>query len=192
MTPASTSAANFGLLLVALVLMLHSAVGELTPRHVGHHLFAWQGDSNQCVINLDPNYDNYKTKCKVGNEPNHICFTHWAGDLKGALVCNLVEQLNVKKDLLIKDNHMKDFTMKDPAKPFVIKYPQLGAELLYFNFDSSTGCKDITFKRGEDEGWRIWVLDEDGNGKDINTKNYAETSKRLCSKWIRTHIKRNG
>ncbi|SYW82792.1 related to Mig1 protein, induced during biotrophic phase [Ustilago bromivora] len=85
-----------------------------------------------------------------------------------------------------------DFTIKDPTKSFVIKYPELRAELLYFNYDPHTGCKDITLKRGGDEAWRIWVSDEDGNGRGIDTKNYAETTKRLCSKWIHIHVKRDG
>ncbi|SAM82715.1 related to Mig1 protein [Ustilago bromivora] len=172
--------------------MLHSAVGELIPRHVSHHLFARQDISDQCVVNLASNYNEYKNKCEVGNEAKHPCFTHWAGDLNGALVCGLVDPLNIKKNLLIKNDHMTDFTIKDPTKSFVIKYPELRAELLYFNYDPHTGCKDITLKRGGDEAWRIWVSDEDGNGRGIDTKNYAETTKRLCSKWIHIHVKRDG
>ncbi|KAJ1026081.1 hypothetical protein NDA18_003741 [Ustilago nuda] len=194
MTRASTSAANFGLLLVALVLTLHSVVGELIPRHVSHHLFARQDISEQCAANLAPNLKEYQNKCEVENEPRHPCFTHWAGDLNEALICGLVDQLDVKKSLFFKDEQRKDFTIKDATKSFVIKYPQLGAELLYFNYNPKTGCKDITLRRGSNEKLRIWVADEDENGnvRDIDTWNHAETTKTLCTKWIRIHIKYDG
>ncbi|KAJ1031803.1 hypothetical protein NDA13_002190 [Ustilago tritici] len=193
MTQASTSTANFGLLLVALVLMHHSAVGELTPRHVCHHLFAQPSASDQCADNVDPNYKEYKTHCKVGNEAYHTCFTHWAGDLKDAQVCSLADPLYIKNSLLIKDIHKKDFTMKEATDTFMITYPKLGGvQLLFYNYDHETGCKDIKLVRGDNKAWRIWVSDEDGNGKDIDTKNYAEMAKRLCSKWIHIHIKRDG
>ncbi|KAJ1026525.1 hypothetical protein NDA13_003903 [Ustilago tritici] len=114
MTRASTSAANFGLLLVALVLMLHSVVGELTPKHVRHHLFARQNEY---------------------------------------------------------------FTIERAGDPFNIWYPNLGeVEFYYYNYNHSTGCKDIKLKRGNNSAWRIWVSDEDGNGKDIDTMNYVETT----------------
>ncbi|SYW83205.1 related to Mig1 protein, induced during biotrophic phase [Ustilago bromivora] len=94
--------------------------------------------------------------------------------------------------LMIKDNTMKDFTIEDPTDPFMINYPKHGGvRLLYENFDNSTGCKDITLYGGNDASWRIWVSDEDGNGKDIDTKNYKVMNKRLCSKWIHIHIKRD-
>ncbi|CCF51940.1 hypothetical protein NDA11_005905 [Ustilago hordei] len=117
---------------------------------------------------------------------------NWSGDFTAVAVCGLVDQLNVKESLFFKDEQRKDFTIKDATKSFVIKYPQFGAELLYFNYDHKTGCKDITLKRGSDERLRIWVADEDGNGRDIDTWNHAETTKRLCTKWLRIHIKYDG
>ena len=76
MTQASTSAANFGLLLVALILMLHSAVGELTPRRVSHHLFARQDISDQCFLTkLAPNNKEYETSCGDKSDSKHPCFT---------------------------------------------------------------------------------------------------------------------
>jgi hypothetical protein len=82
--------------------------------------------------------------------------------------------------------------MKDPTLPFVIKYPEIGVELHYSDYDPKTGCKNITLKRGDNKSWRIWVSDENGNDRDIDTKNHAETTKRLCSKWIHIHVKRDG
>ncbi|SAM83750.1 related to Mig1 protein [Ustilago bromivora] len=176
MTQASTSAANFGLLLVALVLMLGSVVGELTPRHVPHHLFARED-----------------TNTRFGSDSNHTCFTHWAGDLTAAEACLYVSSSDVKTRLMIKDDHMKDFKMKEPTDMFSIRYPNLGGvQLFYYNFDPSTGCKDIKLLRGDNKAWRIWVSDEHGNDRDIDTKNHAETTKTLCSKWIHIHVKRDG
>ncbi|SYW73749.1 related to Mig1 protein, induced during biotrophic phase [Ustilago bromivora] len=155
MTQASTSAANFGLLLVALVLMLGSVVGELTPRHVPHHLFAREDTNTRS--------------------------------------CLYVSSSDVKTRLMIKDDHMKDFKMKEPTDMFSIRYPNLGGvQLFYYNFDPSTGCKDIKLLRGDNKAWRIWVSDEHGNDRDIDTKNHAETTKTLCSKWIHIHVKRDG
>ncbi|SAM84171.1 related to Mig1 protein [Ustilago bromivora] len=136
MTRASTSAANFGLLLVALVLMLHSVVGDLIPRHVRRLAVDGVDNIDQCFL----------TKLAPNN----------------------------KEKLMIKDADMK--------------YPNLGGvNLVYSNFDPSTGCKDITLKRGDNS-----VSDEDGDGRDIDTKNYEETKKTLCSKWIDIHVKRDG
>ncbi|KAJ1030930.1 hypothetical protein NDA18_002158 [Ustilago nuda] len=93
----------------------------------------------------------------------------------------------------MKDDQMKDLTMKKAAVNLVITYPKLGGvQLLFRNYDHETGCKDIDLRRGKNKAWRIWVSDEDGNGKDIDTKNYEVPSKRLCSKWIRIHIKCDG
>ncbi|SAM84734.1 related to Mig1 protein [Ustilago bromivora] len=193
MTHASTSAANFGLLLVALVLMLHSVVGELAPRHVRHHLFARQDANTQCQANFASNYHDYKTRCENGSNAQHTCFTHWAGDLTTAIVCTLIDPLDIRKSLMIKDDTMKDFTMKESTDTFTIRYPKLGGvQLLYYNYNPKTGCKDIKLIRGDDKAWRIWVSDEDGNGRDIDTKNHAETTKTLCSKWIHIHVKRDG
>jgi hypothetical protein len=107
MTQTSTSAANFGLLLVVLVLMLRSVVGELTPRHVPHHLFAREDTNTRCQTNFASNYQGYKTRCEVGSDSNHTCFTHWAGDLTAAEACLDVFSSDVKTRLMIKDDHMK-------------------------------------------------------------------------------------
>ncbi|KAJ1034772.1 hypothetical protein NDA13_001026 [Ustilago tritici] len=162
MTQASTSAANFGLLLVALA-------------------------------NFASNYQGYKTRCEVGSDSNHTCFTHWAGDLTAAEACLYVSSWDVKTKLMIKDDHMKDFTMDKSTHSFKIRYPNHGGvQLLYYNFNPETGCKDIKLIRGDDKAWRIWVSDEDGNGRDIDTKNKNDMTKRLCSKWIHIHVKRDG
>ncbi|SOV01958.1 uncharacterized protein UDID_08252 [Ustilago sp. UG-2017a] len=193
MTRASTCAANFGLLLVALVLMLHSVVGKLIPRH-GSHLFARENSLDQCFLTkLVPNGAKYKERCEVDNLPHHTCFTHWAGDLTAVEARPFLEPLDITKKLMIKDDTMKDFTIENADDAFLIRYPNLGGVILvYSNFDPKTGCKDIILKRGDNSVWRIWVSDENGNDRDIDTKNYAETTKRFCSKWIHIHVKRDG
>ncbi|SPC64321.1 related to Mig1 protein, induced during biotrophic phase [Ustilago sp. UG-2017b] len=175
MTRASTSAANFGLLLVALVLMLHSVVSELTPN----------------IFTLDDKA--YKSHCGEDSDPKHPCFTHWAGDLQNAQRCYSTGK-RVDKEIITNDV-MKDklLHLQPPSQDFKIIYPNLGGvSLTYKNFDEKTGCKDIGIERGDNNVWRIWVSDEDGNGRDIDTKHHGETSKRLCSKWIHIHVKRDG
>ena len=79
--------------------------------------------------------------------------------------------------------------MVDPTDYFEITYPNLGGvSLTYQNFDNNTGCKDIFIKRGDNYVSRIWVSDEDGNDRDIDTLYYDASSKRFCSKWIHIHI----
>ena len=107
MTQASTSAANFGLLLVALVLMLHSVVGELAPRHVRHHLFARGDSSDKGGTNLVPNFKEYEARCGDKSNPMYPCFTHWAGDLTGVEVRNFTDGTDIGKKLMIKDDTMK-------------------------------------------------------------------------------------
>ncbi|SOV02140.1 uncharacterized protein UDID_18970 [Ustilago sp. UG-2017a] len=190
MTRASTSAANFGLLLVALVLMLHSVVGELTPKHVRHHFFARRETFQGLHYGFTFDDQAYKSYCGEGSDPKQPCFTHWAGDL-GDAESSFPEGQNYKG--IITNNVMKDFTIEGPRQSFTIIYPKLGGvSLTYANFDQKTGCKDITLKRGDNDVWRIWVSDENGNDRDIDTKNHAETTKRFCSKWIHIHVKRDG
>ena len=107
MTQASTSAANFGLLLVALVLMLHSVVGELAPRHVRHHLFARGDSSDKGSTKLVPNFEEYEARCGDKSNPMYPCFTHWYGDLTGVEVANLTDRTDIGKKLMIKDAAMK-------------------------------------------------------------------------------------
>ncbi|KAJ1039910.1 hypothetical protein NDA10_001439 [Ustilago hordei] len=194
MTRASTSAANFGLLLVALVLMLHSVVGEPTSRHVPHHLSP-RGDDRYkyCLPKFTPNYADYKARCEAGSDLKHTCFIQWAGDLKNAEVCPYVVPLHPMSKLMIKDDTMKDFAMENPTDSFKITYPHFGGvSFLFENFDNKTGCKDITLRGGKNISWRLWVSDDDGNGKDIDTLNYKWTIKTLCSKWIHIHVKQDG
>ncbi|SOV04200.1 uncharacterized protein UDID_17026 [Ustilago sp. UG-2017a] len=205
MARASTSAANFGLLLVALVLMLHSVVGELAPRHVRHHLFAREDSYDECHTDLVANYKEYKTLCEDNNDPKKTCFTHWAGDLKDAKACSHKDG-SVREKLMIKDDTMKDFTIDSPYEDFKIIYPHIGGvSLTYTNFNNETGCKDIGIQRGDNHVWRIWVSDEYGNDvwrtsfpdevgndRDIDTLNFPWYYKTFCSKWIHIHVKRDG
>ncbi|KAJ1022366.1 hypothetical protein NDA13_005275 [Ustilago tritici] len=74
-----------------------------------------------------------------------------------------------------------------------MKYPNLGGVILvYSNFDPSIGCKDITLKRGDNDVWRIWVSDKDGNDRDIGTQKIQLDHKTFCSKWIHIHVKKDG
>ncbi|SPC65898.1 related to Mig1 protein, induced during biotrophic phase [Ustilago sp. UG-2017b] len=124
------------------------------------------------------------------SDSKHTCFTHWAGDLTTAEVCPQLTSLG-RKELKIKDAAMKDFTMDKPTDSFKIRYPNHGGvSLKYWNFDPNTGCKDILIKGGDNDIWRIWVSDEDGNDRDIDTLNTQFDYKTFCSKWIHIHIKK--
>ncbi|KAJ1580453.1 hypothetical protein NDA11_007106 [Ustilago hordei] len=192
MTRASTSAANFGLLLVALALMLHSVVGEHTPRHVRRHLSFPGKEYEWCFEKLTPAEKDYKKLCEGKSHPKHPCFVHWAGDLTTADVCPHDDPFHQMGRLVIKNNHMTDFTLDTPTDFFLIHYPKHGGvRLLYENYDPSTGCKDITLYEGKDPFWRIWVSDEYDDDKDIDTKKYEKASKRFCSKWIHIHVKKD-
>ncbi|SOV02864.1 uncharacterized protein UDID_18055 [Ustilago sp. UG-2017a] len=193
MTRASTSAASFGLLLVALVLMLHSVVGELAPRHVRHDLFARGDSSDKGSTKLVPNFKEYEARCGDKSNPMYPCFTHWTGDLTTAEVSPFTKTSDISKMLMIKDAAMKDFTIDKLSDSFEIRYPNHGGvRLQYWNFDPKTGCKHITIHMGDNRAWRIWVSDQVGNDKDIDTKNYKWNTKRLCSKWIHIHVKKDG
>ena len=83
--------------------------------------------------------------------------------------------------------------MENPTDSFKITYPHFGGVGLFFeDFHSDTGCKTITLFSRKGSAWRIWVSDQDGNDRDIDTLKYVETNKRLCSKWIHIHIKKDG
>lgn len=59
----------------------------------------------------------------------------------------------------------------------------------YSDFKQDTGCYKITLKHKEGFHRRIWVSDEAGKDRDIDTSNYHETSKTLCTKWLHIHVK---
>ncbi|CCF48982.1 hypothetical protein NDA11_007135 [Ustilago hordei] len=193
MTRASTSAANFGLLLVALVLMLHSVVGELIPTQVRHHLSPREYRIDNCVNKLTPENEKYKLRCGPGSDPKHTCFTHWAGDLTSAQACPRLEPFGIPDKILVRDDSMKIFTIDKPGDPFRINYPnQGGVQFFYDNFDPKTGCKDITVTRGHDKAWRLWISDQDGKKKGLDTGTKKRSTARLCTKWIYIFIKRDG
>ncbi|SPC61860.1 related to Mig1 protein, induced during biotrophic phase [Ustilago sp. UG-2017b] len=94
---------------------------------------------------------------------------------------------------MIKDDTMKDFTIDHFTDSFEIRYPNHGGvRLQYWRIDPITGCKIITIYRGDNDVWRIWVSDQDGNDRDIDTLKYKDTGKRLCSKWVHIHVKKDG
>ncbi|KAJ1019921.1 hypothetical protein NDA16_004202 [Ustilago loliicola] len=146
-----------------------------------------------CMITLAPNNSNYETRCGGKSDLKHPCFTHWSGDLKSVEARPFFKPLDIQKTLMIKNDDMQDFTVDEPSNAFIIRYPNAGGvQFVYSNFDPKTGCKDITIKRGDNSAWRIWVSDEDGDDRDIDTKNEETTSKSLCTKWVHIHVKRDG
>ncbi len=67
---------------------------------------------------------------------------------------------------------LADFTLSDPTQAFSVEYSsyQSHPRLLYSNYDAKTGCYDITISiDGFCLGDRIWVSDEDGSDRDLDT-----------------------
>lgn len=56
-------------------------------------------------------------------------------------------------------------------------------KLRYYGYDHETGCYNIHLTSYGGDTGRIWVSDDDGEDRDIDTENYVETGKRLCTKW---------
>jgi len=83
--------------------------------------------------------------------------------------------------------------MKDPKDTFTIKYPNAGgATFHYSHYDPDTGCYTVslsTDQKGWFRKWRIWVSDDNGDDKDVDTKNWSATSGRICTKWAHIHVK---
>jgi len=81
--------------------------------------------------------------------------------------------------------------MKDPSHSFRIKYPGAGgATFGYDDYDPDTGCYTISLNVDEDHGkWRIWVSDEDGDDRDVDTQHQNSPSTRICTKWAHIHVK---
>ncbi|KAJ1036282.1 hypothetical protein NDA18_000147 [Ustilago nuda] len=174
MTRASTCAANFGLLLIALVLLLDSVMGKLIPKHVNHLVFAREDNIDQCFLTkLNVDNKGYKDLCEGDKYPYHPCFTHWYGDLYNVDARPFLEPFDITQNLLIKDDKRT-------------------VHFICSNIDPKTGCKDITLKRGDNTAWVIWISDEIGNDKDLSTSHVETTTGRFCTKWIHIHIKKHG
>lgn len=80
----------------------------------------------------------------------------------------------------------------DSSKEFFLRYIDSGGcTLHYYNYEPDTGCYMIQLSTNEEEvKWRIFVADDDGNNRDLDTSNYYVTpAKRLCTKWLRIHVK---
>ena len=65
-----------------------------------------------------------------------------------------------------------------------------GVQLSYYDYDHETGCYNIHLRGAHH--YRIWVSDDKGNDRDIDTRHYAETGKRLCTKWIHIDLSKEG
>lgn len=61
--------------------------------------------------------------------------------------------------------------------------------MAYDNFREEDGCYQITLKHSLDTSRRIWVSDDRGKDRDIDTQHHSETSKVLCTKWAHIHVK---
>ncbi|CDW97734.1 hypothetical protein [Sporisorium scitamineum] len=94
---------------------------------------------------------------------------------------------------LMKDGWKTDFTVKDPTKPFTLSWAFNSVAMSYSDYDEKKGCFKIQLKHNYDNLYRIWVSDEDGSDKrDLDTLNYDQTDKTLCTKWLHIHVKEDG
>lgn len=102
----SASNANFGFLVMALVLMLHPVVAKLTPKPASHRLLA-RSIPDQCFLTpLKVQSDGYEKRCGDKSDSKHPCFTHWYGDLKSVDARPFLEPLDIAKAIMIKDDNM--------------------------------------------------------------------------------------
>ncbi len=84
---------------------------------------------------------------------------------------------------------MKTFTTRDPKKPFTLSWYFEDLWMTYDSFNQDDRCYKITLKHSFDMSRWIWVSDDHGKDRDIDTKHHAETSKVLCTKWVHIHVK---
>lgn len=82
---------------------------------------------------------------------------------------------------------MADFTTRSPAQPFTLLFADNDLAMQYANFRD--GCFDIKLFHFTLSGRRIWVSDDDGKGRDVDTLHHDVTGKRLCSKWVHIYVK---
>uniref|UniRef100_V5EJR9 Mig1 protein n=2 Tax=Kalmanozyma brasiliensis (strain GHG001) TaxID=1365824 RepID=V5EJR9_KALBG len=158
---------------------------------------AWQpmGTEPGCPAysTLLPRNAEYRKHCEgPDSDPHWPCFTLWYGDL-GSVTAILPGGDTVPDDhFLLKDGNKIDFTTRDPKQPFTLSWLFDDVELAYDNFDAGSGCYRITLRHQSHSRRRIWVSDEHGKDRDIDTDHHGETSKTLCDKWVHVHVKEDG
>lgn len=137
--------------------------------------------------------DAYTQLCGEDVARTHPCLHHYRGDLTDAIVEPYLEPLNITSEIIVKDDSMVDFTMRNASDAFIITYKSSGlTQLIYENYDAKDGCYNITLRGGKMEGWRIWVSDGKGKDRDIDTLHHEQTAKRLCSADLWIHVKDDG
>ncbi|CDR88443.1 related to Mig1-Mig1 protein, induced during biotrophic phase [Sporisorium scitamineum] len=188
------------LVAAVLVVSIHRASSAMTRVPLGLQTLARRSEVRkapsqaQCwPTTLSPNNPEYEKRCGEKSDAKHPCMTHWWNDLKSIQARPWLEPHDIQKMLFVKDDKMLDFTMSDPKESFIITYLAGGnAQLIYSDYEETTGCYKITLRGNEKGDWRIWVSDDEGSDRDIDTQHYPETSKKLCTKWAHIHAKHDG
>ncbi|SJX63463.1 related to Mig1-Mig1 protein, induced during biotrophic phase [Sporisorium reilianum f. sp. reilianum] len=197
----STLALVLKLVAVALVVSIHPTYSAMTRVPIGLQQLARRSDLRtapsqaQCwPTTLEPNNSEYEKRCGEKSDSKHPCLTHWRGDLKRIQAQDYLHPRDVKDILFVKDDNMLDFTMNNPKDAFKITYFMDGAtvQLIYSDYEEATGCYQIKLRGSENGKWRIWVSDDQGNDRDIDTEHHPETSGKLCTKWSHVHVKHDG
>ncbi|SOV04968.1 uncharacterized protein UDID_17810 [Ustilago sp. UG-2017a] len=148
----------------------------------------------------------YDKRCDEKSNSKWPCFkTSYDASLKLTTIEPWLEPFNMSEEILLMDEtatgKLSDeecellagplltcsflssaFTLRDASVSFIIKFPNSGDSLKYYDYDDKTGCYKIHL---QGEGFsRIFVSDGNGDDRDIDTLNYRGTGKLLCSKWI--------
>ncbi|SOV02047.1 related to Mig1 protein [Ustilago sp. UG-2017a] len=125
----------------------------------------------------------YDKRCDEKSNSKWPCFkTSYDASLKLTTIEPWLEPFNMSEEILLMDETATAFTLRDASVSFIIKFPNSGDSLKYYDYDDKTGCYKIHL---QGEGFsRIFVSDGNGDDRDIDTLNYRGTGKLLCSKWI--------
>lgn len=186
--------------LVAASMLLHASA-QLVPRSVVHRpgfqaLEPRADGEPVCKRDLRINNAEYEKRCGPNSDPKHPCFTHWWKNMDDVEACPGKKNplLDMAAEIYLKDDHKDDFTVRDPHQDFTIKYLGAnGARFTYSDYDAATGCYKIKVNIASLGGhWRIWVSDENGDDRDLDTMNKESSSTTLCTKWLRIHVKPDG
>ncbi|GAC75414.1 hypothetical protein PANT_15c00066 [Moesziomyces antarcticus T-34] len=93
---------------------------------------------------LDINSNGYEALCGKDSDRKHPCFTHWWIGLDRAVVRFDNKALDVRKEVMVKDDYWTDFGMKDASEAFSLTYLDTNtAQLFYSNYNPVDGCYDI-------------------------------------------------
>ncbi|SJX63464.1 probable Mig1 protein, induced during biotrophic phase [Sporisorium reilianum f. sp. reilianum] len=176
---------------VLLLLPWASALFSSHPQMVG-------GWHNGCkaYTKLLPRYEDYRKHCEAeagpsGSDKKWPCFTMWFDSLKEANATVGDGKIAPDNFFLVKDGYKTDFTIKDPKQPFVLTWDYGTVSMTYSDHDDKSGCYKIQLQHHNDNRMRIWVSDEDGDNRDLDTLHAGTdpTATTLCSKWLHLHVK---